>query len=212
MSITRDQKEGKTFMKQKKYLTQVICRFDIVDWKPVKTRLKTNLKLKLKENEEQLNVQNHSLIGSLMHLAAYLVSGQILHMQLINKIIKYLSRLNTNYTEEYWRLAKRILKHINRTMNHGLLYKKSTLEIECFVNADWNSFSLQPQQAFHGKAKNKEKCLVQYRGSIHGPIWIEQKIIHLARLLLELIGEQQKLIFLRDDKVPRNCPLFNFSA
>ncbi|KFD66840.1 hypothetical protein M514_20984 [Trichuris suis] len=103
--------------------------------KPATTPLAPNLKLTKPltvSKEEMLRFPYQMLIASLMYLAvatrpdiAYAVSS--------------LSQFNTNYAEEHWKAAKRILRYLKGTSNFGLVCRRSGKPPKGYADADWGA-------------------------------------------------------------------------
>ncbi|XP_049317564.1 uncharacterized protein LOC125780091 [Bactrocera dorsalis] len=53
----------------------------------------------------------------------------------------FMSQFNSNYTEEHWKSAKRILRYVKGTVQQGLLYKKTGADLYGVVDADWGANS-----------------------------------------------------------------------
>ena len=62
------------------------------------------------------------LIGTLMHLA---VTTRLD----ITYAVNFLSQFNSNYDNEHWEAAKRVLRHLKGTLEHGLSYEKTNLSL-----------------------------------------------------------------------------------
>ncbi|XP_036322252.1 secreted RxLR effector protein 161-like [Rhagoletis pomonella] len=53
--------------------------------------------------------------------------------------VNFMSQFNSNYAEEHWKSAKRILRYLKSTINFGLLYKKTGAEFYGVADADWGA-------------------------------------------------------------------------
>lgn len=51
--------------------------------------------------------------------------------------VNYLSQFNTNYNSEHWQAAKRVLRYLKGTSNHGILYEHKGTYLYGVVDADW---------------------------------------------------------------------------
>ena len=60
----------------------------------------------------------------------------------IAHVVSALSQYNDRHTETHWSAAKRVLRYLQGTATHGLLYVKDDEEIKGFVDADWAGCSL----------------------------------------------------------------------
>ncbi|XP_043471732.1 secreted RxLR effector protein 161-like [Leptopilina heterotoma] len=107
--------------------------------KPMKTPLDGNNKLSiedaLKTNEEineMRNVPYQSLIGALIYLVVSTRPD-------IAYTISVLSQFNVNPGRMHWVAAKRVLRYLRSTSDHGLTFKKTQEKLIGFVDADWAS-------------------------------------------------------------------------
>lgn len=57
----------------------------------------------------------------------------------ISYAVNFMSQFNMNYTEEHWVAAKRILRYLRGTLDYGLLYQKTDVQLYGVVDADWGS-------------------------------------------------------------------------
>lgn len=48
-----------------------------------------------------------------------------------------LSQYNAEYDIEHWNLAKKLLRYLKGTTNHGLIFKKTEEKLTACVDADW---------------------------------------------------------------------------
>ena len=85
------------------------------------------------EAEEMSKTPNQSLIGTLMYLTVatppditYAVNFSII-------------QFNTDPGKENWQSAKRVLRYLHGTSNHGLVYHKTGDCLKGFNDADWGA-------------------------------------------------------------------------
>ncbi|XP_036340918.1 secreted RxLR effector protein 161-like [Rhagoletis pomonella] len=62
-----------------------------------------------------------------------------------------MSQFNTNYNEDHWKAAKRILRYLNGTKDHGLIYVKNGKQLYGLVDADWGA-NLTDRRSYSGYA------------------------------------------------------------
>jgi hypothetical protein len=85
-----------------------------------------------------------------------------------------LSQFNTNFGEQHWRAAKRVLRYLKNTENLGLMFKKSGQELVGYADADWGasiddedrtqdmfSISLTPLSVGNHENKERLQCPVR---------------------------------------------------
>lgn len=122
---------------QRKYIKKILQDFGMEESKPMKTPLDGNTKLSIedapKTNEEineMKNVPYQSLIGALIYLV-------VLTRPDIAYTISVLSQFNVNPGRMHWAAAKRVLRYLRTTSDHGLTFKKTQDNLTRFVDADW---------------------------------------------------------------------------
>ena len=128
-------KEGKIRIAQKQYTEEVLSRFGMENSKPVSTPLDPGTKLVKPDSclrEELEEYPFRELIGSLMYLAVGTRPD-------IAFAVNSLSQYNTCYNKEHWVAAKRVLRYLKGTTNHGITFKKTGIVLEGYTNADWAS-------------------------------------------------------------------------
>ena len=55
----------------------------------------------------------------------------------ISFAVSYLSQFNNNFNESHWVCVKRVLKYLQNTKHYCLTFKKSDVNMEGYVDADW---------------------------------------------------------------------------
>ena len=116
MQIKRDRANKSIFVNQSAYLKKVIDKFGMTDAKGLKIPADPNIHLaKTESASADEKIPFRELVGSLM-FAACVSRPDIAYA--VNMVSKYLS----NYTNEHWLAAKRILRYIRDTMDYGILY------------------------------------------------------------------------------------------
>ena len=105
------------FISQKKYVQDVLDRFQMKDCNPVSTPTKFGLKLnKDHEGKKVDSTLYKQIVGSLMYLTA--TRPDIMYS------VSLISRYMENPTEIHLLAAKRILRYLQGTRDFGLFYKK----------------------------------------------------------------------------------------
>ena len=119
IKIDRDRPNKKLMMSQKKYIVDILTRFDMMDCKVAVTPMISYLHLEpTKLTKEEIKAQPYpypSLVGSLIHLARYTRPD-------ISFAVRYLSKFMSCYDEIHWNAAQRVLKYLKGTSGHGLVY------------------------------------------------------------------------------------------
>lgn len=86
-------------------------------------------------DDSELKVLYRELIGSLIYLAQE-TRPDIAHA------MSALSRWCTSYKKLHWTCAKRVLRYLKGTIDHGLCYTKTGKNLIGFTDANWGSCSL----------------------------------------------------------------------
>jgi hypothetical protein len=136
-------------MSQSRYIKKTLSRFNMENCKGVTTPINPKEKLSKemcpKTEEEKKAVEKlpyQSLVGSLMYLAVS-TRPDIAHA------VSMLSQFNTNFGEQHWRAAKRLLRSLKNTENLGLMLKKSGQELVGYADADWGA-SIDDRRSYTG--------------------------------------------------------------
>jgi hypothetical protein len=119
------------FISQKKYVQDILDRFQMKDCNPVSTPNEFGLKLnKDHEGKKVDNTLYKQIIGSLMYLTT--TRPNIMYS------VSLISRYMENPTEMHLLAAKRILRYLQGTRDFGLFYKKGEkLELFGFNDSDY---------------------------------------------------------------------------
>lgn len=124
--------DGSIAICQKKYILDVLCKFGMLDCKPVSTPMEPKIKLPLEESKTCIEVPYQELIGCLMYLS-------VTSRPDISYACSYLSQFNSKHNEEHWQAAKRVLRYLKGTADRALVYRKSNEEITGYTDADYAS-------------------------------------------------------------------------
>ncbi|KAK2989971.1 hypothetical protein RJ640_004134 [Escallonia rubra] len=119
------------FICQKKYVREILDRFQMKDCNPVSTPTEFGLMLnKDHEGEKVDSTLYKQIVGSLMYLTA--TRPDIMHS------VSLISRYMENPTEKHMLAAKRIFRYLQGTRDFGLFYKKSKkLDFFGFTDSDY---------------------------------------------------------------------------
>lgn len=139
IEFQQDPATKSVMMSQQKYIQDILVRFGMEQCKPVSTPLDGKVRLTKKmapttneEVEEMSEIPYQSLVGALMYLTVATRPD-------LAYTVNLLSQFNTNPGKEHWQAAKRVLRYLKGTSNHGLDYKKSSKPLFGFVDADWGA-------------------------------------------------------------------------
>lgn len=119
------------------YVQYILERFGMTECKPIKTPTEINLKL----TTENITVEN-SLVGVVPYQE---VVGSLLYLAQATRpdiafAVNYVSRFNTNHSNEHWKAVKRILRYLKGTMNYRLRYSMNNdKNFVAYSDSDWGS-------------------------------------------------------------------------
>lgn len=139
--------EHKITLNQREYARNLLEKFNMSECKPVQSPLVTQCKLEKPETPDEGVMRKYpyqNLIGSLIYLAVNTRPD-------IAFSVNFLSQFNTNYNEEHWQAAKRILRYIKGTIDSCLLYRQDSLQLYGVVDADWGA-NMADRRSYSGFA------------------------------------------------------------
>lgn len=117
-------------LRQKKYITDLLVKANMLHAKPVATPLPTHPKLSLNSGSVLSDPNEYrKLVGSLQYT---LTRPDISYA--VNRLSQFMHRPTT----EHFQALKRVLRYLSGTLNHGIfLRKQSTPSLHAFSDADW---------------------------------------------------------------------------
>lgn len=108
------------FISQKKYVSDVLERFNMLQCNPVSTPSETGLKLSKDHDGERVDsTYFKQIVGSLMYITS--TRPDIMHA------VSTLSRYMENPTKMHLMAAKRVFRYLKGTTDFGILYKKGKM-------------------------------------------------------------------------------------
>ncbi|XP_049410533.1 uncharacterized mitochondrial protein AtMg00810-like [Solanum stenotomum] len=125
------QREGEVFVSQKKYASDLLKRFGLVNCKSVATPMNMNEKLQQEDGTGQANARSfRSLVGGLIYLAHTRPD--------ISYSVGVVSRFMSNPSKHHFGAAKRILHYVAGTLEYGISYSQvSNFRLLGFTDSDW---------------------------------------------------------------------------
>ena len=115
---------------QSEYIKNITAKFGQQDSVIASTPMEAKLQLEPGVTGNLPNVPYQMLVGSLMY-------AMVCTRPDISYAVGKLSRFNSCYTKEHYSYAKRVLRYLNGTIEHGLHYCKTGVGLEGFADADW---------------------------------------------------------------------------
>lgn len=137
LHITRDKSSGTIFLDQRKYIGEILEKFNMSNCKYIDTPSDPNQRLKKGESGDpdfnSETIPYRQAVGSLM----YLTQGTRPDLAFsINNVCRF----NTCYTREHWTAVKRIMRYLHGTANLRLAFSKNKgHKIVGYSDADWGS-------------------------------------------------------------------------
>lgn len=118
-------------LNQRKYILDLLQRYDMLNAKPVISPMASSLKLHLRSGTSLSDPTKYrQLIGSLQYL-------QFTRLDIAFAVNK-LSQFMHMPTEEHWQAAKRILRYVAGTATHGIFYSANNkLVLQAYSDSDW---------------------------------------------------------------------------
>lgn len=146
IKFMRDDNQG-VFLSQRLYAERVLERFGMNTCNPAATPIEVDCKLvknKIPNAEQMYKYPFQSAIGALMFLAVTTRPD-------LSYAVNYLSQFNNNYDETHWKAVKRVLRYLKGTLDCGLAYERTGLELFGLVDASWGS-CINDRRSYSGYA------------------------------------------------------------
>ena len=118
-------------LSQRRYINDLLVRTKMSNSKPVATPLAATTSLKLTSGDVLSNPEDYrTVVGCLQYLS---LTRPDLSFA-VNKLSQFMHRP----TSEHWDAAKRVLRYLRQTSDHGLLLRKSSsFSLHAYSDADW---------------------------------------------------------------------------
>ncbi|XP_031377996.1 uncharacterized protein LOC116193313 [Punica granatum] len=125
------QKENEVFVCQRKYLKEILMRFQMEECKSVSTPMYQKTKMQKDDGSGPVDERTYrSLIGCLMYLTATMPD--------IMFAVNVLSRFLSCASEAHMVAAKRVIRYLKGTSSYGLKFcRSSTFKLHGFSDSDW---------------------------------------------------------------------------
>ena len=139
MTVTRNRDAGTLHISQRELISDLLARYELSDCNPVDTPLSPNIHMSNVDSpptpDPHLGPIYREVVGTLQWLAVC-TRADIAHAA------QALARFNANPGEEHWKQAKRCLRYLKGTIDHGITYTRQsdpTLanRMYGFCDADW---------------------------------------------------------------------------
>lgn len=200
IEIEYDREKGLMKLSQRKYAETVLKKFNMTFCKGVGTPLEANVILRNPGEEHTVeNIPYREFVGSVM----YLMLGTRPDLAFA---IGLLSQFSERHSSDHWKACKRVLRYIQNTKNHFLLYQtneNSTLRI--YSDASWGN--TQFRKSISGFASFYGNCLVSWSSRKQNCVALSTTEAELIALT-EAVKEGQWLSKLLTDLISTNMKPF----
>ena len=135
IQIQRDRSKKQMLLHQTKYLSNLLKKFGMENCKATATPQEQNTKLSQNEGDSVDKAKYQALIGSL----TYAVTATRPDLA---QALGSVNQFSSNPGNEHWTAAKRILRYIQGTINHGIRFdgsKEDGVQLKGYVDADWGT-------------------------------------------------------------------------
>ena len=131
LGIQVKQSKGEIFLSQERYVDGLLKKFRMEGCNPMKTPMATNQKLQLDDGSDKVDERLYrSLVGSLIYLTNTRPD--------IVQSVSLLSRFMHNPSRIHYAVAKRVLRYLKGTKNHGLKYvHNEDNRLIGYTESDW---------------------------------------------------------------------------
>ncbi|KAI5318631.1 hypothetical protein L3X38_038339 [Prunus dulcis] len=113
-----------------KYVVDLLKHANMHEAKPVTTPTVNGCRLSFSDGDPLSDPSEYrSIVGALQYLT--LIRPNIAFA--VNQVCQFMHQ----HTTVHWLAVKRILRYLNGTLTHGLLYSPSTLHLSAYFDADY---------------------------------------------------------------------------
>ena len=135
IQIQRNREQKQMFLHQTKYLNSLLIKYGMSNCKSISTPHEQNQVMMPKYGEPVDKTRYQAIIRSI----TYAVTATRPDLaQALGSVNQFAS----NPSKEHWIAVKRVLRYIQGTLNHRILYdgqKEKSIQLEGYVDADWGS-------------------------------------------------------------------------
>ncbi|XP_035541384.1 uncharacterized mitochondrial protein AtMg00810-like [Juglans regia] len=117
-------------LSQSKYALDLLSQFKMTEAKPAKTPIPAGSQLSKHHGDPLENATEYrQLVGALQYLT--------LTRPDISFTVNQLCQFMHNPSTVHWTAAKRVLRYLKGSLNHGLLFTKGSLTLNAYSDSDW---------------------------------------------------------------------------
>ncbi|KAG2956681.1 Retrovirus-related Pol polyprotein from transposon TNT 1-94 [Phytophthora cactorum] len=126
-----DGPDGSVTMCQRRYVDDILKRFDMDECKAVVSPVDISTRLISSDAATKVNTPFREAVGALMHLMTATRPD-------IAYAVGYVSRFMENPQEKHWVAVKRIFRYLQGTKTHGICFKPGdNIDFRGYSDADW---------------------------------------------------------------------------
>ena len=170
MRIDRDGQTGSIRLSRKRYIEDLLEKFNMKDCKNVATPMEVNERFvsESKSKEDMERKPYRELIGSLIYLANATRPDIAFATNVLNRFYEG-SKI------AQWKAAKRVLRYLRGTTEYAISYGKSDAKLVGYIDADWAE-----------DTKDRRSCTGYVMMLANGPIsWCTRKQRSVALSTME---------------------------
>ncbi|GBM68121.1 Retrovirus-related Pol polyprotein from transposon TNT 1-94 [Araneus ventricosus] len=204
LGLNFQQQNGIVAMSQQSYIRELLNRFDMTEAKTVVCPMDLGIRLKRSDECDMEGLPYRELVGGLLYLATST------RPDIANTVSK-LSQFLNYYDSTHWKAAKRVLRYLKKTINFGLIFKRTDEPLFGYTDTDWAN-SLDDRKSYTGFCfilsgsaiswESRKQCTValssteaEYMALSDGT----KEAIYLRKLLNELCDADVKSVRLLSD-------------
>lgn len=178
INVERQGLTGSIYLSQKKYIKELVSKFNMEDAKSTSTPMETNMKvtkeMSPKSENERADMKKRpyrELVGGLIYLANATRPD-------IAFAASTLSRFCTDPGELHWSLAKRVLRYLKGTLHYSIKYMKNKNALAAYTDSNWA-----------GDVDDRKSCtgnvIILANGPFHPISWKSKKQASVALSTME---------------------------
>ena len=198
IKVERDGPTGRIHLSQKRYVEELLKKFNMEDVKTVTTPIEPNMKItkamQPTTDDERYKMKTRpyrELVGGLIYLSNATRPD-------IAFAARTLSRFCSDPGEEHWLVAKNVLRYLKATLNHGITYSKNDEGIKAYSDSDWagdiddrrscsgNVLILSGSPISWKSIKQASVALLTMEAEYAALSEVSREIVYIKRLLLHM--------------------------
>nr|XP_049701711.1 uncharacterized protein LOC110381443 isoform X2 [Helicoverpa armigera] len=156
--INQNLEKGITTLSQRKYLENVLKRFNMEDCKPMLTPLDSNLNTKMFDSNTNCDIDIERVCRQIIGCLMYAVSGTRPDLCFA---VSLLSRYQKCANSALLSSLKRVLRYVKHTLDYKIVYKCDDSVLQGYCDADWGG-DQRDRKSTSGYLFTFANCLVMW--------------------------------------------------